>query len=178
MNPTSLLLQDTSKVQMNKSTERKCSLCHKPGHTKRKCGMRVEDRTYTYAKTKKTKPTKKQVTISPKPRQCCSICLEYICTTYNNVTTPCNHHFCFTCIVKHLETSKSCPNCRSSLKKQDEHKPKKDVYMVPIGNGTSVPLSSFISEDDYDSILSLIQDLSPNEVSGIIADIIASRNMQ
>ena len=160
-------------------SQRKCSLCHQPGHTKRKCLNTVirERDNYEVSITKSIPKSKCNMKIKKEKDSCC-ICFENISPTSNNVTTPCKHKFCFTCIAQHLETSKKCPICRQSLfKEKPKPKPKTRMeYMVPIQGGGSVPLSRFISDpEDYVRALEMIQDLSPVEVSEIIATIIRSR---
>lgn len=39
----------------------------------------------------------------------CTICLEKI---KNSTTIPCNHTFCFECVIKWLDEKDSCPICR------------------------------------------------------------------
>lgn len=44
----------------------------------------------------------------------CSICLDTIMET-NNVITTCNHYYCLSCLLTHLETDNKCPLCRDEI---------------------------------------------------------------
>lgn len=44
----------------------------------------------------------------------CSICLDTIMET-NNVITSCNHYYCLSCLLTHLETDNKCPLCRDEI---------------------------------------------------------------
>ena len=41
----------------------------------------------------------------------CPICFEIV---KNEITTDCNHVFCFLCLTNHLTISPTCPICRRS----------------------------------------------------------------
>ena len=61
------------------------------------------------------------------PIQCgvkCTICLDKIEAT-NNVITSCNHYFCLSCLLKHLETDNKCPLCREEIEEKRPFKYKK-----------------------------------------------------
>lgn len=45
----------------------------------------------------------------------CPICFDPITKNKNVCSTPCGHVFCFKCIVKCLNTSNTCPFCRSEI---------------------------------------------------------------
>ena len=49
----------------------------------------------------------------------CSICLSPI-PSAGNVTTACNHHFCLSCFLKHLDTKNTCPLCRGEIRSPAE----------------------------------------------------------
>jgi hypothetical protein len=49
----------------------------------------------------------------------CSICTNNICDT-NKCITNCNHTFCLSCILKHLNTNKKCPLCREIICESSE----------------------------------------------------------
>ena len=42
----------------------------------------------------------------------CSICQNEI---ENKIATECNHYFCRSCLVKHLQYNSNCPNCRQPI---------------------------------------------------------------
>jgi hypothetical protein len=42
----------------------------------------------------------------------CGICQENI---NDIIQTPCNHHFCYTCIQEWIKIKSSCPNCRANI---------------------------------------------------------------
>lgn len=74
----------------------------------------------------------------------CPICFETISQTKNTCSTPCGHVFCFTCMVKVLNTSNTCPCCRFKL---NDNKLGSD--------DDSIDITGFINsddeEDEYDS---------------------------
>jgi len=49
----------------------------------------------------------------------CPICYETIIPNTSQVTTPCNHIFCYTCFIVHITAkrpfSDKCPICREQL---------------------------------------------------------------
>lgn len=45
----------------------------------------------------------------------CPICFDPITKNKNVCSTPCGHVFCFKCIVKCLNTSNTCPFCRTEI---------------------------------------------------------------
>ena len=45
----------------------------------------------------------------------CPICLNTFNETSNIAITPCNHKFCFNCILDSLQTLYTCPSCRAIL---------------------------------------------------------------
>ena len=49
----------------------------------------------------------------------CCICLDNIGKT-NNCTTPCGHHFCFSCLMKSLSRNGTCPMCRATVVEEEE----------------------------------------------------------
>ena len=49
----------------------------------------------------------------------CSICLSPI-PSAGNVTTACNHSFCLSCFLKHIDTKNSCPLCRGEIRSPTE----------------------------------------------------------
>ena len=51
----------------------------------------------------------------------CSICLGEI-QEFNNVITTCNHYYCLSCLLKHLETDNKCPLCRDEIEKKRPYK--------------------------------------------------------
>lgn len=44
----------------------------------------------------------------------CSICMNNI-SNKNICTTGCNHSFCLSCLLQHLDTNKNCPLCREFI---------------------------------------------------------------
>ena len=79
------------------TTQRKCSVCRQPGHTKRTCPQ--------------TRP--RQVFDATE----CPICLEPlgIPTWTISCTTPCGHQFCMDCLVTARQHKTKCPICRSEI---------------------------------------------------------------
>ena len=65
----------------------------------------------SFTNKNKNKNKNKKMNIN---NECC-ICLEMI-QQINSCITPCGHSFCFTCMVKNLDMSNSCPYCRTILK--------------------------------------------------------------
>ena len=49
----------------------------------------------------------------------CSICLSPI-PSAGNVTTACNHSFCLSCFLKHIDTKNTCPLCRGEIRNPAE----------------------------------------------------------
>ncbi len=49
----------------------------------------------------------------------CSICLSPI-PSAGNVTTACNHSFCLSCFLKHIDTKNTCPLCRGEIRSPAE----------------------------------------------------------
>ena len=49
----------------------------------------------------------------------CSICLSPI-PSAGNVTTACNHSFCLSCFLKHVDTKNTCPLCRGEIRSPTE----------------------------------------------------------
>jgi len=45
----------------------------------------------------------------------CPICLNNIIENNNSAITPCGHKFCFNCIIESLQTTYTCPLCRTIL---------------------------------------------------------------
>lgn len=45
----------------------------------------------------------------------CSICLDIPGGDRGNVITPCNHNFCFKCLITSLQIKLECPICRGNL---------------------------------------------------------------
>jgi len=50
----------------------------------------------------------------------CPICLNEFNETHNFSITPCNHKFCFNCILQSLQTLYTCPLCRHVLLEADD----------------------------------------------------------
>jgi len=44
----------------------------------------------------------------------CSICMNDI-SNKNICTTSCNHSFCLSCLLQHLDTNTNCPLCREFI---------------------------------------------------------------
>jgi hypothetical protein len=51
----------------------------------------------------------------------CPICFDPITKNKNVCSTPCGHVFCFKCIVKCLNTSNTCPFCRTEINDKPVH---------------------------------------------------------
>ena len=51
----------------------------------------------------------------------CPICFDLITKNKNVCSTPCGHVFCFKCIVKCLNTSNTCPFCRTEINDKPVH---------------------------------------------------------
>ncbi len=54
------------------------------------------------------------------PIQCgskCSICLGEI-QERNSVVTQCDHYYCLSCLLKHLELDNKCPLCREEIEEK------------------------------------------------------------
>mgnify|MGYP003644224140 CR=1 FL=1 len=87
-------------------SQRKCSICKIPGHTKLKCKYKE----------------KQSVFMSNE----CPICFNEIRQNSGFVYTDCNHSFCFNCFMKWNVENNTCPLCR---KKISEEKP---IHFIPI----------------------------------------------
>lgn len=73
----------------------------------------------------------------------CVICFDEF-TNSNICITPCGHKFCFKCLMKHLNTSDTCPCCRELLKEKED-----DV----MSDGSSLPdlIDDYDDDSDDDS---------------------------
>jgi len=47
----------------------------------------------------------------------CCICMESVDTKKNCITTECEHSFCASCLIRHLEENNTCPLCRFVLRR-------------------------------------------------------------
>jgi hypothetical protein len=73
----------------------------------------------------------------------CPVCFDPITTDKNVCSTPCGHVFCFGCMVKCLNTSNTCPYCRSEINNKPIYDDNNDEYEI-------VSITDDDDDDDYD----------------------------
>ena len=69
----------------------------------------------------------------------CSICLENVDISKNNVTTACGHTFCLSCLLHHLNHGNACPLCRAPI----EEGAKKPIQPLTLSDGIVLLNNSF-----------------------------------
>lgn len=91
----------------------------------------------------------------------CSICLTPI-PSAGNVTTVCNHSFCLSCFLKHIDTKNKCPLCRRDIRNPTEISPRSSdnwerllyyIRMATWSRGATATfnvLTSSISQENFE----------------------------
>lgn len=79
----------------------------------------------------------------------CSICMNSI-STKNVCTTNCNHSFCLSCILTHLNTNTNCPLCREFIYENESSSSEEEIQLEEGPTQTMMRAINMVELKTYD----------------------------